>query len=212
MELTVIGDVHGMFHLLDGILNTTKSDLYLQVGDFGASMGIPKLDYPAFKKKIIFISGNHESLEYLEKFNRDFSQDIYRLNENLYYLPTGRYAIINGLKIGALGGNYAKTRYDKSRVELSQGRLRHYTREDVDRLIKSTDTLDILLTHEASSPYIIRNRDVGRPEINRIINKLQPKYHFYGHHHRENKKLIGKTLSQCVPIINGFNPYITIKI
>ena len=88
--------------------------------------------------------------------------------------------------IGGLGGNYAPSRYNLTRDQLHDKRRRHYTIGDVNKL-KEARKLDILLTHEASSPYIIKSfngnkwRDAGRSEITELIRWLRPKYHFYGH-------------------------------
>jgi hypothetical protein len=55
--------------------------------------------------------------------------------------------------------------------------------EDVDALRLAVD-VDVLLTHEAPSPYLKGPRDIGQPLIAELSALLKPKIHVFGHHHR----------------------------
>lgn len=202
MKIIVIGDIHGEFPKLDKILDSTSADLYLQVGDMAGSL--LNLEYPDISKPVYFIAGNHEREDTLEPYNDTPIDKIFEIKKNLWYIPLGHHFNYKGINIGGLGGNYSPTRYNLKRCDLSGKRRRHYTQYDVDKLLK-LDSLDILLTHEAPSPHLVKylieyEEDIGRYEITDIINNLNPKYHFYGHHHHYRLNKIGRTLSFCVPI------------
>ena len=47
--------------------------------------------------------------------------------------------------------------------------------------------VDILLTHEAPSPYMNRGRNCGIGQINEVIRNSKPKLHFFGHHHYDGE-------------------------
>jgi hypothetical protein len=49
------------------------------------------------------------------------------------------------------------------------------------------DGVDILLTHEAPSPYVVKDRNCGIGVINEAIHNSRPKLHFFGHHHYDGE-------------------------
>jgi len=77
---------------------------------------------------------------------------------------------------------------------LPKGKLKHYTETHLNSLIDCTH-FDILLTHEAPAGFIAReNMDLGRPEFRDLIERTQPKYAFFGHHHHHVEGKIGDTI------------------
>ena len=207
MKVIIIGDIHGDFPKIDKIINNTKADLYLQVGDLAGSLNFDEWFYTPFSKPIIFISGNHENYDVLEPYNRrEINNVAWEIEQNLYYLPIGNYVDWEGLRIGGLGGNFAPSRYNLTRDKLDGGRRRHYTINEVERL-KRAKSVDILLTHEAPTPfyrnpYFTSGEDMGKKEITELVKFLKPKYHFFGHHHVSRQLTIGNTICYCVPIFN----------
>ena len=212
MKIVVIGDIHGDFPKLFEILDNTDADLYLQVGDLAGFMDFNTWVYTEVSKPLIFIAGNHENYDILEPYNSKDRKEMYEIEKNLFYLPIGHHVNIKGVRIGGLGGNYAPTRYHLNRKELHYKRRRHYTQNDVNKLLTSKK-LDILLTHEAPSPFIIhryphtpkdigKGSDIGRPEITYLIKSLKPRYHFYGHHHFPHTQILHDCKCVCVPIFN----------
>ena len=48
--------------------------------------------------------------------------------------------------------------------------------------------IDVLLSHEAPKPFRPhpggRGPDAGKVQINEVLGAMQPRLHFFGHHHR----------------------------
>jgi len=180
-----IGDIHGNFDLLfDRMEQHKEIDTWVQVGDFGGETKI----YKASPKPIYFISGNHENWDEIEKMDNG------NYLNNLYHIKNGGYVDVGpcGIRVLGLGGNYSPSYYDKKRKDLCGERRRHFVKEDFDKvkdLIVNLDRgIDILITHEAPSPYIKGEgkRNMGQPLINELINIVKPKMYFFGHHHYDS--------------------------
>ncbi len=72
---------------------------------------------------------------------------------------------------------------------------RHFVREEVEACERMRG-VDVLLTHEAPRPFIVeagaprapgsrpRRLDAGKVAINGVLRAMQPRLHFFGHHHR----------------------------
>ena len=198
MKIIVIGDIHGNYNLLNIILQRTDAEFYLQVGDFGDAKNTT-VGYPDLDKPLLFIPGNHECADSLNKFNKNNGKSLIR--KNLWYLPIGNSTSFRGVTIAGFGGNYAENYYFKRRNSLEGRHRLHYTYEDYEKLLDYNNKLDILLTHEAPSPCILPKYygDCGRKEITELLYLLNPMYHFYGHHHQYYTQKIGNTISRCLP-------------
>lgn len=207
MKIIVIGDLHGNYNHLDRILNTTNAKAYLQVGDFCGSKEVKYKDYPDVSKPVLFISGNHDDPEYLEKFNLYTVDGRILIKRNLWYLPMGNTTIFQGLSIGGLGGIFSSNKFFTDRKEL-KGKSRLYYTFDVFNKLKSTSKkLEILLTHESPNPFSFCNPrhpyTEGRHEISKLLEVLSPAFHFCGHLHKYIIKDYGRVRSVCVPQ-NGY--------
>lgn len=129
-------------------------------------------DYPEYvlgelvaPKKTLVIRGNHEDQEYLmsrekqlqAEYPDDYLTRTIEMVPNMFYLPDGHVTEIDGVKFGALGGNFSwKTfelwdYWDKARTKrLRYGekrRLNHFTRDRWELLARSE--MDVLLLHDA---------------------------------------------------------------
>jgi Icc-related predicted phosphoesterase len=114
------------------------------------------------------------------------------------------------IRIGALGGNYSPRYYKFKPAELPQGKLKHYTEEHLDSLIDRAP-IDILLTHEAPTGFMEREgTDLGRPEIRTLIERTQPRFAFFGHHHRYIEGEIGSTAVIGLAGIGRAGSYFTV--
>ncbi len=87
------------------------------------------------------------------------------------------------MSVLGLGGNYSPNYYHFKKSQLPKGRERHYTEEEIHKCMRNKN-IDILITHEAPSPYYKNNKDAGRAEISEIVRATTPKIHFFCHHHK----------------------------
>jgi len=62
-------------------------------------------------------------------------------------------------------------------------RRRHFVHEEVEAL-KTLHPIDVFLSHEAPRPFpLARVKDAGKTPINEVLSAMQPRLHFFGHHH-----------------------------
>ena len=175
--------------------------------------------------KTLVIRGNHEDQEYLMamerqleyKYPEDYLTKTIELVPNLFYLPDGHVVDIEGIKFGALGGNFSyktwnnwdywdaarnkRLRYGEKR------RLNHFTRDRAEALRRQE--MDILLFHDAPTDMQLVGatgiqlptdemtekvyNQFGCPHLKELILDINPQYVFCGHWHQYRKAKFGKT-------------------
>jgi Icc-related predicted phosphoesterase len=217
MNIFVFGDTHGRIDLINDhakeIITSTgiNPDLFIQVGDFGVwhddgeSAGIiPKhrkySDFPEYEKNkkqfiapLIFIAGNHENFDYLEKLDKHKS--LVQISNTMYYLKTGQVINWDNVSIAGLGGCYAAPHYEKQGKQ--QGRFRRYIiKEYIDSL--KNKRADILITHDSPYNTVPHSRVVGSPEITDLINLSGYKYVIHGHHHTSYESKIQTATGEAI--------------
>ena len=183
--MLVLGDAHAddpanrqaLLHAYDA----AEESCALQAGD---------LMYYDLPYRTYFVAGNNEDFDVIDALRRG---DRSLTDEDRPQLLASTVAEIEGLRAAGLSGNYAPTRYGKSRDELRGDRRRHFTNEDVERALRLTD-IDVFLAHEA--PHgLISNADyeVGNRYVDTIIEELSPALCLVGHHHHHAESTIGET-------------------
>ncbi len=101
---------------------------------------------------------------------------------NLVHMTNAEIVQLGKMRILGLGGNYSPTYFGFKKARLPKGRERHYVESEIEKCLKSRN-IDILITHEAPSPYYRNDEDIGRREITDILRATKPGIHFFGHHH-----------------------------
>jgi len=183
--MLVLGDAHAddpaNRQALLCAYDAAEESCALQAGD---------LMYYDLPYRTYFVAGNNEDFDVIDALRRG---DRSLTGEDRPQLLASTVAEIEGLRAAGLSGNYAPTRYGKSRDELRGDRRRHFTHEDVERALRLTD-IDVFLAHEA--PHgLISNADyeVGNRYVDTIIEELSPALCLVGHHHRHAESTIGET-------------------
>lgn len=181
--MLVLGDAHAdesdRRQSLLAAYRDANAEHAIQIGD----LGYYDLPVPTW-----FVSGNNEDFDIVEALRRgDRPAGV----ENAHLLASTAVEL-DGLRIGGLSGNFAPTKYDKPRSELSGDRRRHFTREDVERA-KSLGSVDVLLTHEPPKGIISRGYDPGREQVGELIDALEPDLCLVGHHHQHAEGTVGDT-------------------
>ena len=149
------------------------------------------------------------------------------------------------LRVAGLGGTFAPTWYETPASDLPHpkkgsakatelaDKRRHFVREEVEAC-KRLAGVDILLTHEAASPFRPffsgpaaadsasasrpRGPDAGKRQINEVLQAMRPRLHLFGHHHRfsdeprEGVRSVGLDLvSRSYLLIDAVSLEITLK-
>ncbi|MBD3260319.1 MAG: hypothetical protein GF334_01355 [Candidatus Altiarchaeales archaeon] len=192
MIIGFLGDIHGRFEDLKKILKVHPHVHYwVQVGDLGGE----ELQYPELPSNFWFVQGNHENWESLI----DKSHPIQR-----NYLKNGRTLALsrdeNTIFVSSFGGNYSPKFWDSKRKDLPLQRNRHFLQEEYDCLLEQQLGQDILVTHEAPSPYTFRGRDLGQPIISDLIENIVPRLHVFGHHHHYTVKRLTYEHSEVLSV------------
>lgn len=168
----------------------------------------------------LVIRGNHEDQEYLMQLEKrleqqhpeDYLTRTIEMVPNMFYLPDGHVVDWEGVKFGALGGNFSirtwenwdywdEARHKRLRYG-EKRRLNHFTRDRAEALRR--EEMDVLLFHDAptgldlvgSSSFVppadeatekIYNQ-LGCPFLTELVEDIKPKMVFCGHWHQFRKK------------------------
>jgi predicted phosphodiesterase len=189
----ILGDIHGNFAALDIILaRHPEVPFWLCVGDVANRTG----EYPCPRVPVYFIKGNNENFDALAAGT---------LPPTLHYLPNSERLELPGVTVAGVGGTFAPTWYDTLAGELPHpqkrtpratelaDKRRHFVREEIEAASRLSG-VDVLLTHEAPSPFWIDlpsstapgkrwRRDVGKAAMTELADALRPRLHAFGHHH-----------------------------
>ena len=184
----VLGDIHGNFTALDGVLaRHPEVPFWLCVGDVADEQG----RYEPLPAPLHFIKGNNEGFDVLAEGS---------LPANLNYLANGILHSIEGIRVAGIGGTFAPSWFETPAAALPHPRKgtqkateladkrRHFVREEVEAC-KALDAIDVFLTHEAPRPYFVghhggRGNDAGKTPVNEVLAAMKPRLHVFGHHHR----------------------------
>jgi len=174
MKVGVIGDVHGDFSTIERIMKANSEiKCWLCTGDLADET----MEYFSPPVPLYWISGNHENWDKIEKMDKGI------LNiPCLVHMTNAEIVQLGKTRILGLGGNYSPTYFGFKKARLPKGRERHYVESEIEKCLKSRK-IDILITHEAPSPYYRNDEDIGRREITDILRATKPGIHFFGHHH-----------------------------
>jgi Icc-related predicted phosphoesterase len=163
--------------------------IWLCVGDIATDAGV----YEAIGAPLYWVHGNNDNFDAI---------DAGALPDDLFHIRNGCDVDL-GVRVAGLGGTFAKTWYETAPGDLPHpkkgsqkatalaDKRRHFVRADVEAC-KTLRHIDILLTHEAASPFRPfpggRGPDAGRPQINDVLAALRPRLHLFGHHHRYSEQ------------------------
>ncbi|QLG49450.1 metallophosphoesterase family protein [Natrinema halophilum] len=195
--MLVLGDAHAADSdrrktLLE-LYRTLEPDRVLQVGD------LERYDLPA---PTWFVAGNNEDFDVIDALRAGDASGTTNV-----HLLASTAATLEGLRIAGLSGNFAPTRYDHSRADLSDDRRRHFTHEDVEHAAKLED-VDVFLTHEAPTGLLSYGYDPGCEHVDELLEALSPSLCLVGHHHRHRTADIGG--SRVVSLAPAWERYYTL--
>ncbi|WP_247002376.1 metallophosphoesterase family protein [Halosolutus gelatinilyticus] len=181
--MLVLGDAHASDpdrrETLRSYYRALDPDRVLQVGDLEC------YDLPA---PTWFVAGNNEDFDVIEALR---AGDDPPETRNVHLLASTA-ATVGGLRVAGLSGNFAPTKYDLPRTELSGDRRRHFTRKDVDRAADLSD-VDVFLAHEAPTGLLSYGYDPGCQHVNDLLEAVSPDLCLVGHHHKHREETIADT-------------------
>ncbi|WP_408960104.1 metallophosphoesterase [Natrinema sp. 74] len=196
--MLVLGDAHASepdrLETLLALYRTLEPDHVLQLGD------LKRYDLPA---PTWFVAGNNEDLDVIDALRAGEEPP----ETTTVHLLASTAATVDGLRIAGLSGNFAPTKYDLPRDDLSGNHRRHFTHEDVEQAAALED-IDVLLTHEAPTGLLSYGYDPGCEHIDDLVRALEPELCLVGHHHRHRESEIGET--RVVSLAPAWERYYTL--
>jgi len=219
MKLLIVGDVHGRFKMLNEIIDLTKPDLTICLGEFGLWTSlIPEIKNLHSKNPIYWIDGNHEDFSFLKERKSD------EIVPNVFYKPRGSVENIAGKNFLFLGGGFS--------IDWKY-RTAGYDYFPADELLKMSELknipkgskIDVVCSHTAPNKFSILGPvqeamypDTSRDVLNVVLQRYRPKEFFFAHWHvfkkgchmHNNKK--SNTQWTCLNMIPNKNCYKVIEI
>ncbi len=207
MTFGALGDIHGDFASVRRIIHRHADvPFWLSVGDVADAAGA----YEPVGAPLYWIKGNNENFDAIAA--DDFPPE-------LHHIPNATAAAVGGLRVAGLGGTFAPTMFElapgalphpkkgTAKATALADRRRHFVRAEVESC-KRLRGVDVLLTHEAPSPFRLtgpggrRPNDAGKPAITEIIAAVRPRLHLFGHHHRFAEIDVHGVRSVCLDLVS----------
>lgn len=188
MRILVVGDAHGDFQAVRRTLEHFTPELLLGCGDWGDAAEVSEADFaPILDIAPLYTTyGNHDAREPLARLhNRDGSAA---------WIPNGDCVEFEGLKIGAIGGIWAKS-HRKPHYVTDADVAQHAQR------LAQRGPIDILLTHGCPiglADLTPSGRHGGQRCFLEAFKTIAPKLHFCGHLHRAQER----TLKSGARVVN----------
>jgi len=209
MKILMVGDLHGIYNVLNDVIIQQEPDLVIQCGDFGYFPMLPEYKDRYFNintthTKILFCDGNHDDHWNLRRLKNNV------IAPNIFYQPRGStYRLPDGRNILFMGGANS---IDQNRRTMgidwwpeeviSQSDFRNLPDEDIDILVSHTCSNEI---YDESIQYSLLKNGFPRKDVDpsytalsRIWEIYQPSQWFFGHFHINMNGTIGPTRWQCL--------------
>lgn len=200
----ITGDTHGNidFNKLKIYFKNryvTKKDYLFILGDVAIVWNEIEnyiWDYIRLGLTILFIDGNHENFELLNKFPVvEFKgAKCHRIAKDIYHVLRGEIVKINDLSFFCMGGATSIDKYMRQ-DRISWWEEENITYQDIqnglDNLEKVNNKVDYVLTHCAPSSIVKKmfgyQTDPNTDILEKFKGLIDFKYWYFGHYH-ENKK------------------------
>jgi predicted phosphohydrolase len=147
------------------------------------------LNHPA-SPPTYFIKGNHEDFDYLSQFNSPATVDLW---EKIHYIPDGKIIKLPpSIHIGAFGGisptveekgdrgKRLRKKFKKARFKAKTD-PKYFTEKSVKQAFQQDEHIDILLTHKGP---LCPPLSQGSMLLAELSERIKPKIHIFGHHHK----------------------------
>lgn len=195
MNLRLIGDIHNNVHVINDLLTDYLDyDLNIQLGDFGIGYGAEWTlnDFNSNKFKIL--SGNHDNYSLLNTFPHNL----------------GKFGFFDGIFFISGAANHGNPKFIWESIELNLDE-----REECLKLWnKVCNDIKIVLSHDGPRSIVSKllKKEIIPTITNTLLDELfkihQPRYWFFGHHHKNVFLQENETYFHCL----GKNKEFSIKI
>lgn len=210
-KIMFAGDIHGNTEHARWLFSHAEENGVTHIiacGDFGYWVHLPsgkkfvnKVAQLAKEHNIEFfwVDGNHENHDIIDDLVRQHGADnpIPTPNNWVRYIPRGCRFTIGDKTLMGYGGAYSVD-WQHRTAGYSWWSQELINERHLDTI--PAEKVDILITHEAPLGKIISYKDeipvsvFQRELVSELVEKVQPDYHFCGHHHTRETWNIGNTV------------------
>jgi uncharacterized protein len=189
MRILVISDLHGDLAAAWEAVARFEPDLLLSCGDWGDPEQVSEAGLAAFPARLPVYTtfGNHDPFDALARLrNQDGSPAL---------LPQGEVRGVDGVRLAAIGGIWAKSH--RQPYYVTDGEVRALAAK-----IAAGGPVDLLLTHGCPvglADLTPRHTHGGQRCFLEAFRTVAPRVHFCGHLHVAQER----TLSDGRKVING---------
>lgn len=208
MSTIFLGDVHGKWNLMnlaiaEAIRQTPNAKRIIQVGDFGDGF-IGRAEYKAFdwevpqerKIPIYWIEGNHDNHEFL-------SVPQNRINPNplIHYMARGTVKVFGKRTFLFIGGAHSIDCFMR-RQGIDWWPEENITYGQIVKILETVKKADVIVSHDYPISFnafpIHEDPNGNRILLNALLDKYQPEYWFFGHHHESKSGTYKNTKWSCL--------------
>lgn len=215
-KVSFFGDWHGNLPFaasaISAAFSEAGSELYIHVGDFGFwRPGSEESDHPTYladletllaaqDRTLLFVDGNHEDHLWLQEFPLG-ADGLREISPHLLHVPRGAAFTVRGKKFVGFGG--ARSIDRKFRTEGETWFTEELISFEDLQALKLQGEAAVLITHEApEAPWIHGGIDAAtdisadeqRYFVTEARRALSPQLLVHGHHHRNYRTQIGRTI------------------
>jgi calcineurin-like phosphoesterase family protein len=184
VKIVALGDIHAKWPKVQSILKHEFPEgegTVLSVGDL--------VSYPQLPQGIefFFVHGNHENFKTVDALHRNGEPSL----RNYHPIFAGDQVNLGGLTVAGLPGVFS----DYYFLNPKEAPLGYWTPERVGAFGLLAHRVDILLMHEAPKDvgFTKDGEDLGNPLLTSLIEYLNPRLVFFGHHHQRFEGRLGET-------------------
>lgn len=197
----ITGDTHGLIDFeklkeFDKRYISTK-DVLIILGDAGIiwdylSMKETIAKYSSIGLTVIFVDGNHENFEILNKFPivNKYGAKMHLISKNIFHVLRGEILNINDLKLLCIGGAISIDRHYRT-LGVSYWKEEVIGKDDINNAIKNLKKynykVDYVLTHSCDSKtlkkYFGYYGDECTDRLTFIDKLVNYKHWYFGHYH-----------------------------
>jgi hypothetical protein len=206
MKTLVVGDTHMEWGKLNALINKTKPELILQVGDFGfwpnIGWGKPVSNIKLNGSILRWCDGNHEDHWALKDRKTD------ELSPGIIYMPRGStYELPDGRTILFMGGANSIDKNIRTigrdwfpEETISYKDIENLPDKEINIVISHTCPNEFLPEVLGLNPY--KDKDPSYEALSVVLNKYHPKLWFFGHFHYYKTGLYKDCQWHCIGALN----------
>ena len=201
----ITGDTHGDIDYKKLLIlkekNLSYADYLIICGDAGICWPIETLQYHLYLYRnigctIIFIDGNHENFEMLNRFPlvEYLGALMHQIDKHIFHVLRGEIMILDNKTFLCIGGAISLDKIYRT-PHVSWWPEEEITFHDIDNALNNlqatNNKVDYVVTHCIDTPTVTKyfnfRRDICTDQLNFVDRIVEYKHWYFGHYHFDRK-------------------------